>query len=236
MKAIYPAERESALKEKFLGTKPGFFVEVGANEPTEGSQTWHLESLGWSGVLIEPLPNLAQRLRETRSATVVECACSSPQHAGSTRELFVAGALSSFDPRLMEARASPQGSISVTVKTLDQVLAEAQAPAPIDFLSIDVEGHEVDVLKGFDLERWRPRLILLEDHLLDLKKHRFITSRGYRLLRRTALNNWYVPQHSPHAPGAFGRLQLFRKMYLGLPFRRLHDFRRRSRRSDATSS
>ena len=236
MQAIYPAARESALKETFLGKQPGYFVEVGANDPVEGSQTWHLEALGWTGVLIEPLPLLAEQLRSARKARVVECACSSPENAGSTREFFVAGALSSFDPNLMEARATAQGSITVSVKTLDQVLDEANAPTPIDFLSIDVEGHEVDVLKGFDLGRWRPRLLLLEDHLLSLDKHRFIAASGYKLFRRTALNNWYVPQTSPHEPSLFGRLQLFRKMYLGLPIRRLHDFRRRRRRAHAATS
>lgn len=231
MKAIFPPDEETALKDAFLGQARGFFVEVGANEPIDGSQTWHLEQRGWTGVLVEPLPVLASKLRARRTAHVFECACSAGERAGAVMQLHVAGALSSFDPALMDARARPVGTIDVAVRTLDDVLAEVRAPAPIDFVSIDVEGHEVEVLRGFDFERWQPRLILLEDHLLGLHKHRFITSRGYKLLRRTGLNNWYVPNASPHAPGLAGRLQLFRKMYLGLPIRRLNDFRRRLRAS-----
>lgn len=236
MKAIYPPDQENGLKERFLGTAKGFFVEVGANDPVDGSQTWHLEQLGWTGVLVEPLPALAQTLRQQRSSTVVECACSGPGNAGKEMTLHVAGALSSLDANLMDVRATALRSIAVTVRTLDDVLANANAPAPIDFLSIDVEGHEVEVLQGFDMAHWQPRLILLEDHLLGLEKHRYITSRGYKLLRRTGLNNWYVPQASPQSLDLGGRLQMFRKMYLSLPVRRLQNVRRRIRRPAATSS
>ena len=58
------------------------------------------------------------------------------------------------------------------MRTLDDILEQAEAPMPIDFVSIDVEGHEVEVLSGFDLARWRPRLILVEDHVTNLATHR----------------------------------------------------------------
>jgi FkbM family methyltransferase len=236
MKAIFPPEQENGLKERFLGTAPGFFVEVGANHPVDGSQTWHLEKLGWTGILVEPLPALVQTLRRQRAAMVVECACSGPGNAGTTMPLHVAGALSSFDATLMDASATALQTIAVAVRTLDDVLESVNAQAPIDFLSIDVEGHEVEVLQGFDIARWRPRLILLEDHLLGLEKHRYITARGYKLLRRTGLNNWYIPQAAPQNLGLSGHLQMFRKRYLSLPIRRLQNFRRRIGRTAATSA
>ena len=68
----------------------------------------------------------------------------------------------------------PKASIEVPIRTLDSILDEANAPARLDFLSIDVEGHEIDVLRGFDFARWNPRLILLEDHVADLAKHHFL--------------------------------------------------------------
>ena len=48
------AEREKVLVREFFGDTKGFFVEVGANDPRQGSQSWHLEQAGWRGVLIEP--------------------------------------------------------------------------------------------------------------------------------------------------------------------------------------
>ncbi len=55
--AISSEEYERQLVRKFFGDTPGFFVEVGANHPIEGSQSWHLEQRGWRGILVEPQPN-----------------------------------------------------------------------------------------------------------------------------------------------------------------------------------
>jgi hypothetical protein len=83
------------------------------------------------------------------------------------------------------------------------------------------------VLSGFDFARWRPRLILLEDHVGNLCKHRFMRQAGYRLIRRTGLNGWYAPQDHAHRLGWLGRWQLLRKYYLALPFRLLRNAKRR---------
>ena len=92
MRAIFPPDPEPRLKEEFFGgARNGFFVDVGANEPEFGSQTWHLERLGWDGILIEPQPQLADRLRQARRARVYAVACSSPANSGKTMMLNVAG-------------------------------------------------------------------------------------------------------------------------------------------------
>ncbi len=211
----------------FFGGKRGYFVEVGANEPQERSQTWHLEQAGWTGVLIEPQPDLARELKARRSAQVFAVACSSPNNAGQRLPLHVAGPLSSLDRAGMAPSATPETIIEVPVKTLDGVLAEAGAPEGFDFLSIDVEGHELEVLRGFDIARWLPRLILLEDHVGDLSRHRFLQAAGYRIVRRYENNGWYVPAGSPMF--CANRWEILRKYYLALPARRLRNFSRRLR-------
>jgi hypothetical protein len=105
------------------------------------------------------------------------------------------------------------------VRTLDDILIEARAPARFELLSIDVEGHELEVLSGFDFARWRPRLILLEDHVGNLKKHRFLRAAGYRLIRRFENNGWYVPRDATIGVAPRERWDIVRKYYLGLPFR-----------------
>jgi FkbM family methyltransferase len=227
--AIFPPEQEAALVREFLGPARGYFVEVGANEPEKESQSFHLEREGWTGVLIEPQPDLAENLRKLRRAQVFEAACSSPDRAGSRMTLYVLGPYSSFDPNLAVTGLRPEQAIEVPVRTLDDILEEAHAPRPLDLLSVDVEGHELDVLRGFDFARWRPRLILLEDHVTSLDKHRFLSDAGYRLMRRTGLNGWYVPQDAAPVLSWRGRWQILRKYYLGLPFRILRDARRRLR-------
>ena len=165
-----PPDHEMRLVAAFFGDIKGFFVEVGANDPRERSQTWHLEQAGWTGILIEPQPDLARELRAKRVAKVFAVACSSPDDAGRILPLHVAGPLSSLDRERMAPGATPETVIAVPIRTLDSVLEEAGAPKGFDFLSIDVEGHEIEVLRGFDIARWQPRLILLEDHVADLSK------------------------------------------------------------------
>jgi FkbM family methyltransferase len=221
---------EIRLVREFFQSRRGYFVDVGANDPTDWSQTFHLEQLGWDGVLIEPQPELAQALREQRKVGVQAVACSSPENSGRSMPLKLAGAYSTLSqvPRVVAARIA--GTIDVPIKTLDEVLTEVRAPSPIDFLSIDVEGHERDVLRGFDLARWRPRLILIEDHVLDRGLHSDLVSRGYAWIRRTGLNSWYVPAATVPRIGAYGNWQFVRKYYLGVPIRRLREAVRRLRR------
>jgi FkbM family methyltransferase len=220
VRTTLPDGREQQLvREFFGGARAGFFVEVGANRPQQESQTWHLEQLGWTGVLIEPQPNLADDLARQRAAQVFAVACSSPQNAGRRMRLHVAGALSSLDRDRMAPGAQPDRVLDVPVRTLDDILIEARAPARFDFLSIDVEGHELEVLSGFDFTRWQPRLLLLEDHVGNLEKHRYLKAAGYRLIRRFENNGWYVPRDAAVAVAPRERWEIVRKYYLGLPFR-----------------
>ncbi len=220
---------EMQMVAAFFGDRKGYFVEVGANEPRVRSQTWHLEQAGWTGILIEPQPDLARELRAMRMAKVFAVACSGPEHDGGTLPLHVAGPLSSLDRSGMAPGANPEQVIQVPIRTLDSVLAEAGAPAHFDFLSIDVEGHEIEVLRGFDIARWQPRLILLEDHVADLSKHRYLRDAGYRIVRRYELNGWYVPKDSSVRMRLGDMWEIARKYYLALPFRMLRNALRRRR-------
>ena len=222
--------REQELVRNFFGgARSGFFVEVGANRPQELSQTWHLEQLGWTGILIEPQPELAGDLCRARSAKVFAVACSSPENAGRRMQLHVAGPWSALDRDRMTPGAQPERIIEVPVRTLDDILIEARAPVGFDFLSIDVEGHELEVLSGFDFARWRPRLVLLEDFVGNLSKHRFLRAAGYRLVRRFDNNGWYIPADASIRLPPRERWLIARKYYLALPFRIARNASRRLR-------
>ena len=190
-------EEHALVREFFGGDDSGYFVEVGANHPTEGSQTWHLEQAGWTGVLVEPQPDLAAFLVTSRKARVFATACSSPDNAGQSLPLHVDGPRSALDRDRMSPGAQAAYVIVVPTRTLDSILEEADAPVPIDLLSIDVEGHETEVLRGFDFSRWQPLLILVEDHVNSLQTHRYLKRSGYRLIRRLGHNGWYVPADEP---------------------------------------
>jgi FkbM family methyltransferase len=224
---------ENTLVWEFFGRKPsGFFVEVGANDPFLLSQSWMLEQNGWIGVLVEPLAACCADLRRHRKARVVQGACVAPGQTG-TVTIHVAGVHSSLTPNAVDPDVRYEITETAQAITLTDVLLQAAAPDVIDFLSIDTEGTEGAVLAGLDLTRFRPTLILVEDHVYSLALHRQLNAMGYKLIRRTGVNNWYVPKVMPFALTAAERWLLFRKMYLGTPLRVFKLWLKRLRTRDA---
>jgi Methyltransferase FkbM domain len=117
----------------------------------------------------------------------------------------------------------------VEIRTLNEVLAEARNPK-LDLVSIDVEGTELQVLRGFDLERHRPGVLLVEDHLQRLGVHRFIVRHGYRLAKRTGCNSWYVPRGTKFTLATpMEKLGLKKEIWLDTPIRCIRFFFKRWR-------
>jgi FkbM family methyltransferase len=195
------------LDRIFGGRSTGYCVEVGANDGLTGSTTLYFESKGWQCLLIEPNPDLCQRLRHERSSMVVECAASDTSaevslyvaegapgaHAVSTIEGSVDDALRQIGSHGFTGR-----EVRVKTQTLDDILGAADVPAAIDFVTIDVEGHELAVLKGLSLARWHPSVLIVEDNTwgADLRVRHYLLEHGYVPIRRTGVNDWYSPQSS----------------------------------------
>ncbi|MFN5350239.1 MAG: FkbM family methyltransferase [Polaromonas sp.] len=212
---------EKQLVQSFFGGKPGFYVDVGANDPVLDSQSQHLEALGWTGLLIEPDPDCCELLRKNRTGTVVQMACSSPQNAGKQLLLNRAGPHSTLEDRPIALGAVVRSQVAVQCDTLDAMLRAHNAPAGFDLLSIDIEGHELVALSGFSFDVWQPRLVLLEDHVTHLNKHQLMQRNNYQLLMRTGLNSWYVRSDLAYTFSVPAMFEYFRKYYLGLLPRKL---------------
>jgi len=218
-RAVFPQEDETRLIGEYLSGAPGIFVEVGAFDPVVRSQTYALEQRGWTGLLIEPHPEQAARLRAARRARVVEVACGPPELDGSEQPMRLAGGLSTLRQSNLAPQFITRSEVRpVRLRTLDPVLQDA-ALERLDFLSVDVEGYELEVLRGFSIERWRPRLILIEDFLESTALHRHLARAGYKRVRRTGDNSWYVPRTAAFPTSLFGGWQLLRKYYLAHPIR-----------------
>src|SRR5262249_28516628 len=162
-------------------------------------------------------------LRQARPrSTIFQVACAAPGHP-QQMPLYIAESPShsSLGKNLVEANTKYLETEVVKVVTLDALLAKAGNPA-IDFISIDVEGTQLDVLRGFSLRQHHPALLFIEDHLHNLKVHHHLKQQGYRLVKRTGSNNWYVPAHSPFAlTTPLERLALLKKVWANAPFRKV---------------
>src|SRR5580704_317800 len=171
------------LWEHFRGKTDGFFVEAGANHPTVCSQTWLLEQRGWKGILVEPITEKSELIKRQRPGSrVFHVALGSPEQRGRAR-FHVAG-VDALSGLVVNHDVTIDRVEEVEVRTLDDVLAEAGNPK-LDFVSIDVEGVELQVLRGFDLRRHRPSVLVVEDHLQKMGVHRYLTRNGYSLVKRT---------------------------------------------------
>lgn len=128
-----------------LGPAPGWFVDVGAWDGVATSNTYALEQIGWTGICIEPNRDAYTQLCLHRHCLTTATAASS-----------IIGHVS-FDGTQCAA-----GAPQVPCATLAYILESAGAPPVIDYLSIDVEGHELAVLAGMDFERWEVLAITIE--------------------------------------------------------------------------
>lgn len=150
----------------------GFFIEVGAFDGYHYSVTYGLEAMGWNGLLIEALPERAEQCRTRRPhSRVVHSALGRRNATGTVKFVSVqdqyGGMLSYADAKTDHARQIAQEkfqtrTIEAPVTSLDVLLKDHTGP--IDAAVIDVEGAELDVLDGFNLDKHKPRLLLLEDN------------------------------------------------------------------------
>lgn len=190
------------LSEIFRGTGRGTCVEVGANDGITDSVTFFFEKIGWHCILIEPNPELCRLIRANRKATLHECAAS--DRAGFTTLYIAEGADRAHGVSTICATEEAKSKIKaygfttrpveVITRELDDILAESNIEHGIDFISIDVEGHEYEVLKGFSLQRWAPKIIVIEDnsnHANPLVRN-YLKRHGYISFKRTGVNDWFA--------------------------------------------
>jgi FkbM family methyltransferase len=141
----------------------GFYVDVGANHPTDDSVTKAFYDRGWRGVNIEPLPLHHRELVAERPRDV-NLACAAGEEDGFA-DLYDFGGrgLASMSPDVVGAHSAGDVAqiIRAPVRRLSAIL-DQYAPADIHFLKIDVEGMEASVLRGLDLRRHRPWIIVVE--------------------------------------------------------------------------
>jgi FkbM family methyltransferase len=188
---------------EFESGVPRFYIDVGANHPKRYSNTYAFYECGWNGIAIEPDPELARLFASRRPRDRVVAVGIAEKSGELSYHRFSDPAMNTFDSVLAAERAKNgrwkllERSI-VPVRTLASVLAEhADGSKGIGFMSVDVEGFDLAVLRSNDWQRFRPRIVMAESlqaRLGDIARcpiHTLMTAQGYEIVAKAHFTCFY---------------------------------------------
>lgn len=179
----------------------GTCIDIGAADGISASNTYYFEKNGWQTYCVEPDPEWLPALRRNRKH-VYQFAISDKNGEATFHKYYLngknMGAISSLevDERLVKAHEHfnlKTIPIKVKTMTLDNFIAMLGINK-IDFISIDTEGTELKVLKGFTIEDWFPSVLVIENNFYDSNLRDYLSDYGYMLINRTGVNDFYVLQ------------------------------------------
>jgi FkbM family methyltransferase len=203
---FYGQHGEDCLLWAFFGDKTtGFYVDVGAFDGRYVSNTYSFEQGGWQGICIEPHPVTFDLLKSLRNSICLNVACVADESIQTvtfyTEKLGLLSGIQ-VDGEDVKRRYQKRGlefdgfdTIKVPAITLNHVLTHhLPSGTEIDFVSIDVEGTELDVLAGLDLKRFKPRVFVIETNTSQEQQGLtdFLAEHGYIFARKTGVNSFYV--------------------------------------------
>lgn len=180
----------------------GFYVDVGANHPIRASNTFRLDLMGWHGFAVEPNPDLARMFPRLRPACKV-ANCGVGITEGKLEYIrFDLHQCNTFDEEF--AKFSKQRGvhevdrIPISIKPLSKLLDEHVGSVHIDVMSIDIEGFDLQALTSNDWGRWKPSIILIEDHLPagasfeTSETANYLRDKGYILVARVHFTSFFA--------------------------------------------
>ena len=181
------------LASLFRKKKSGFYVDVGAHHPERYSNTHLLHKKGWRGINIDPDPDAIRLFKKRRPRDINLCVGISRERGEKPFFVFDDPAVNTFSADMARAwqdrrNIALRKIVSVKTAPLREVLAGAvPAGTPIDFLNVDAEGLDLEVLESNDWKRFCPGVIAVEDHGFTAEKpaesavYRFLSGKGYTL-------------------------------------------------------
>lgn len=178
-----------SITRLFKKNHQGFFVDVGCFHPKKYNNTWKLYTRGWRGINVDVDSIKIDGFNIIRREdTNITCAVSDQE---GEITLFTNGFYSlttSVDSTFTQGKSNYKEK-KIPSSTLNAIIDNTKYKnRKIDFLSIDAEGHDIKILKSFDIERYSPRLIAVETHLptftqvAETELYTFLTSKGYTLV------------------------------------------------------
>jgi hypothetical protein len=197
----YSHEGEDIVLLNLLGSKKrGFYVDVGAHHPFRFSNTYKFYRLGWSGINIDAMPGSMEVFRKYRKRDINVEFLIAKEPKNLVFYSFNKPALNTVNPNLAESRDGKDGykiikKYELESKTLREVLnLYLPKNIKIDFMSIDVESLDLEVLESNDWEKYLPEVIAVEslntvdslDSIKDSAIYQFLIHKGYTLYSKLA--------------------------------------------------
>lgn len=181
--------------------KSGYYVDVGAHHPVRWSNTYALYLLGWSGIAIDANEEFRAEFRKQRPNDLFVAACVTDNPGERLFRVYADRALSSVTSAQVfvnDYQYRLEKAVKMKGRTLEEILIENNTPNDFDFLSIDVENHDLEVLMSFDISRYRPQLIVVEAHNFDPVKINafdaavYLNKNGYKLASFFGNNLFFI--------------------------------------------
>lgn len=182
------------LETVFPGVRDGFFLDVGSGDGTVLSNTKSLEARGWTGVCVDPFPtNMDDRTCLVLKEVVFD-------ETGRTLSFTAADVLGGITDTLNSHRDAPAvaagRTVQVVTTTLADLLARIGAPAFIHYMSLDIEGAELEALRGFPFDRHRLGALTVEHNFEEPKRgaiEALLRSHGYVRVHAHHVDDYYRP-------------------------------------------
>ena len=184
----------------------GFYIDIGSNEPISYSNTFKLYVQGWKGILVDGNKGLIEKSKRIRKKDTCVHAIVSNEKKQVNFYLAENNLMSSMDDAFVKSVSSnnykPQFITMETMSVNEIIEQHVPAGQQIDLLSIDVEGHDFEVLQSIDLHKYRPTLIIIEDldHKSTLPENnvlvRHLKNFNYHLVSTDRLNLYFMSAHA----------------------------------------
>ena len=198
---------EILVNRIFKNIDLGFYVDVGALNPRVGSLTYQLYKKGWSGINIDLTEENIKLFKLTRKRDVsIQIAVSDKKKILKSYIFDVGSGLNTLEKKYAENWSKKINKKYKTVKirsdTLTSIISDNTSSKNFEYLNIDVESHEIKVLKGFDFKQFRPKLITVEIHgneIEIIKKsdvYKFLISKKYKLVSFYHLTCFFIPSEN----------------------------------------
>jgi FkbM family methyltransferase len=197
-RATFSQHGEDRFVLEYFDNRPGFYIDVGANHPFRASNTYLLYLNGWRGLTIEPLPHLSRKHRHYRPDDLHFNGGAGSREGAMTFYELTPNLVSTFDAELAadwirRKQAVQTACREIPVRTIALLWKQLEVHRKVDFLTVDCEGRDLDVLQGIDWSVTKPRLITIEtEHEHDTGEiGGFLTQIGYKFLTKKGCNSFF---------------------------------------------